>query len=346
MVAAIAAKPVTRYHPLLVALHWALAALIVADLTIGTVALVHIPNDAPKKLEALQAHMLGGLLILALMTLRLGVRVRTAKPAEATAGSPILDRVAWLSHRLLYVAVFGMIASGLTLALQSHAFQAVFAHEGRLPASFWAYPVRAVHFAFAKALMALITLHLAGALYHAFVRRDGLLARMWFGARRPRASGDPARNFDPAPIFTRMILAPPTLLFGQIALKYLTAPVKVSAGSGALLTTPSAITDARVSGGLFVGLALVAAYGLVTGRRLASLAVLAGVVATVTMARIAGLVVDGAAHETLLKLVPEVVLTALLSAAFLVERRRLARQGAARASAPVSALGANPAPAR
>jgi cytochrome b561 len=318
------ASPVTRYHPLLVALHWLLAALIIADLTIGTVVLVHIPNDTPKKIEGLRAHMTGGLAILALMALRLGVRVRSDKPADAPTGSAILDRIAWLSHRLLYVAVFGMIASGLVMALQSHAFQVVFQHQGRLPASFWAFPVRGLHFAFAKLLMALIALHFAGALYHTFARRDRLLARMWFGRRRAQGAERPSGAALPQ-IFTRMILAPPSLLFSSIALKYLTAPVKVSAGSGALLTTPSAITDARVEGGLFIGLALVALYGLVTGRRLASLAVLAGVLATVTAARTMGLALDGASHETVLKLVPEVVLTALLTAAFLIERRRLRR---------------------
>ena len=35
----------------------------------------------------------------------------------------------------------------------------------------------------AKLLMALIALHLAAALYHQFVLKDGLLARMWFGKR-------------------------------------------------------------------------------------------------------------------------------------------------------------------
>lgn len=32
-------------------------------------------------------------------------------------------------------------------------------------------------------LMALIALHVAAALYHRFVLKDGLLRRMWFGKR-------------------------------------------------------------------------------------------------------------------------------------------------------------------
>ena len=42
---------------------------------------------------------------------------------------------------------------------------------------------RAIHYAFSRALMLLIALHVAGALYHALIRRDGLLRRMGFGRR-------------------------------------------------------------------------------------------------------------------------------------------------------------------
>jgi cytochrome b561 len=52
-----------------------------------------------------------------------------------------------------------------------------------LPADFWVYPLRYVHFFFAKLLMVLIALHVLGALYHLIFRRDGLFRRMWFGKR-------------------------------------------------------------------------------------------------------------------------------------------------------------------
>jgi cytochrome b561 len=172
-----------RYHPVLVALHWGLAALIIADLAVGSTVLVHIPNAAPRKLEGLRAHMSGGLVILAAMTIRLGVRLTSTAPAAAPTGSPALDRLAWLSHRALYGAVFVMALSGFFLALQSGAFSAAFRGEGALPASFWIYPLRTVHFAASRLLMGLIALHLAGALFHTLVRRDGLLARMSFGRR-------------------------------------------------------------------------------------------------------------------------------------------------------------------
>jgi hypothetical protein len=34
-----------------------------------------------------------------------------------------------------------------------------------------------------RMLMALIALHILGALYHTLLRKDGLLRRMWFGRR-------------------------------------------------------------------------------------------------------------------------------------------------------------------
>lgn len=183
----------TRYHPILVAIHWLLAALIIADLTIGTVVLAHIANDAPLKIEALRSHLIGGLLILTLMCVRLGIRLASSTPPEAPTGHRMLDRLAWLSHRLLYVAVFGMALSGLAMGLEAHVPQTVLLGQGALPTDFWVYPLRYIHFFFAKLLMALIALHILGALYHLIVRRDGLFRRMWFGKRREAVAGVPAK---------------------------------------------------------------------------------------------------------------------------------------------------------
>jgi cytochrome b561 len=184
--------PVNRYHPALVALHWLLAILIVAALALGALVMAKLPNTDPHKLEALRSHMAGGTLILILMLARLFVRRRTAHPTAATAGHPFLDRVAWLSHRLFYVAVIGMGASGIVMALQTRLPWVVFLHEGALPDDFWAFPVRFVHYGFSRLLMTLIALHVAGALYHALILRDGLLKRMFFGRRQLSTHSRPA----------------------------------------------------------------------------------------------------------------------------------------------------------
>jgi cytochrome b561 len=174
---------VTRYHPLLVALHWVLAVLIIAALALGALVMVRIPNSDPMKLEALRSHMGGGMLILLLMLVRLVVRMRTQHPATASTGNPTLDWLAWASHRLFYVAVLGMAGSGLFMALQTGLPNILFGSGGALPADFWVFPVRTVHYLFSRLLMSLIALHVAGALYHTLVLKDGLLRRMFFGRR-------------------------------------------------------------------------------------------------------------------------------------------------------------------
>lgn len=185
---------VSRYHPLLVTLHWLLALLIVAALALGALVMVKIPNSDPMKLEALRGHMIGGVLIVTLMLIRLVLRTRTQHPRPASTGNPILDRLAWISHRLFYVAVLCMAGSGIFMALQTGLLDIVFGGNGVLPADFWVFPVRSIHYPFSRLLMALIALHVAGALYHTFFLKDRLLRRMGFGKRvgAPTISTPPA----------------------------------------------------------------------------------------------------------------------------------------------------------
>src|SRR5207244_3859322 len=153
------------------------------------------PNGDPMKIEALRSHMAGGAAILVLMLVRLLVRARSAHPPRASTGSPALDRLAWLSHRMFYTAVIGMAVSGGVMALQSGALGAVFTGHGTLPPDFWAFPVRSVHYVLSRLLMTLIALHVAGVLYHSFILRDGLLRRMFFGRRHVPAQS--ARGSNP-----------------------------------------------------------------------------------------------------------------------------------------------------
>ena len=183
---------VSRYQPVLVALHWLMAVLLPIALLGGALVLVKIPNTDPMKIVALQQHFAGGILLLTLMLIRLIVRLSTIHPAQASTGSSILDRMAWLSHRLLYVLVVAQASSGLTMALQAGLPDVLFGGHGALPADFWVFPVRSVHYVISRLLMALIALHVSAALYHTFILRDGLLRRMWFGKRLPQGSGSVA----------------------------------------------------------------------------------------------------------------------------------------------------------
>ena len=174
---------VSRYHPALVVLHWLLAILIPTALALGVLVVAKIPNSDPMKAEALRGHMAGGILILTLMLLRLLIRFATRHPAAASTGNSLFDGLAWVSHRLLYLAVIGMAAAGLTMAIETGILGILIGQHPQVPADFWVYSSRYAHYLISRLLMVLIALHIAGALYHTLIRRDGLLRRMWFGRR-------------------------------------------------------------------------------------------------------------------------------------------------------------------
>jgi cytochrome b561 len=108
---------VSRYHPLLVTLHWVLAILIVAALAIGFFGLAPTPNSDPQKIGVLRVHMAGGMLILVLMGIRFILRMCTSRPADATTGYPLLDRIAPISHYGFYILVLSMAGTGYTTAI-------------------------------------------------------------------------------------------------------------------------------------------------------------------------------------------------------------------------------------
>lgn len=173
-----------RYHPALAALHWLLAVLLIAMLAGGTLSLKVVPNASAEKLNLLRVHMAIGGSILLLMVVRLGIRLTTEHPAAATTGNALLDALAPWVHWILYALVFTMAGSGVGMAALAGLPDIVFNATGNLPANFNAFPQRVVHGIVAKLLMLTIALHAAAALYHQFIKHDGLLSRMWFGGRR------------------------------------------------------------------------------------------------------------------------------------------------------------------
>lgn len=178
-----AAEPVSRYHPVLVILHWTLAFLIVGALAGGALKIAPLANTNPMKAEGLRVHMSGGILILTLMCLRTFVRRFTSRPPRAGTGQPLLDRLARFSHLSFYGIVIAMATSGLIMGLQTGVIGFVAGGQPPMPADFWAYPIRRVHYVLSRVLIGLIAVHLSGVIYHTFIRRDRLLRRMAFGKR-------------------------------------------------------------------------------------------------------------------------------------------------------------------
>jgi cytochrome b561 len=134
-------KQVTRYHPLLVTLHWLLAFLIIAALLAGFFLLARMPNSDPQKIRVLLVHMAAGMTILALMVVRFIVRMLTSRPAPATTGHPFLDRIAPVTHYGFYVLILMMVGTGYATAILAGLNRIVFQGSGDpLPEDFDIYP--------------------------------------------------------------------------------------------------------------------------------------------------------------------------------------------------------------
>ncbi|MCK0143835.1 cytochrome b/b6 domain-containing protein [Aliiroseovarius sp. F20344] len=173
-----------RYHPLLVALHWVLAAMIVGGLIMGGQVLAALPNDSPDKLFSLRMHMSLGMIIGVLMIIRLITRLRTQHPPKADTGNALLNMGGQAAHWALYALVLLMVASGIGISLGAGLPDIVFGGSGApLPETFSDLPPRTAHGILSKLLALTILAHIAGWAYHQFMLKDGLFSRMWFGNR-------------------------------------------------------------------------------------------------------------------------------------------------------------------
>ncbi len=168
--------PVTRYPQVLVALHWTLALLIIATLAYGFVWMGNMPTSDPALLPVLRLHVLGGLVMLGLMSWRFYLRMTRPRPA---AGRGILARIAVVSHYGFYLLVGAIVLTGLMTIVTAGLVPAIlWGGRGVMPHSFEAMPTFVVHALLVTLLSNLILLHVIAALYHQFVRKDGLFGRM------------------------------------------------------------------------------------------------------------------------------------------------------------------------
>lgn len=168
----------SRYHPSLRFLHWLIASLVIAALFLGTFVMARLHNSDPAKTFTLLKHMAVGGLIFVLTVLRLVIRPKTRRPAPVYSGITLADRMVPYVHRIFDLLVLAMIVSGVAIALTCNLPAIVFLGDGALPPSFDALPAHSLHVIVARVLAGFVALHVVGALYHQFVLRDGLLARM------------------------------------------------------------------------------------------------------------------------------------------------------------------------
>jgi len=140
-----------------------------------------IPKQPPGlRADAFNLHKSVGLVLLALMLIRLGWRL--LHPPPPLTGLPAWqEKLAAATHRLLYVVLFVQPITGYLGSVFSGYPVKWFGMT--LPAWGWAsVPIKdamsTIHLVNSFVLLALVLLHLAGALRHALAR-DGYVRRMF-----------------------------------------------------------------------------------------------------------------------------------------------------------------------
>ena len=131
--------------------------------------------------------------------------------------------------------------------------------------------------------------------------------------------------------FNRLVLAAATFVMTMIALRNLRDPIGATLPLDIALGSPSAVTIVRVGfGGFPLGFA-VALFGCLisTRRLLTGMLLIAAVVGAVTLARVQGLVLDGATPYNIGLLRPELTMVTLsaMGAGLELRRRRVERDG-------------------
>lgn len=165
----------TQYGHVAVALHWSIAALILAALISGFAA------DAAGRggHAALRVHAVTGLLagLFTLVRIAWWLLVDT-RPDPAPNSEGIKGVVARIAHVLLFVIPLGMAASGIGMLVLSGAGAQLFGDAPGLLPEFERLTPRVPHGIGARALVALVALHIGAALYHHLVLHDRLLERL------------------------------------------------------------------------------------------------------------------------------------------------------------------------
>jgi cytochrome b561 len=168
-----------HFTPLQRLLHWLMAVCILAMLFIGVGM---VSTIEPKYLTLVSIHKPLGIAILVLALARLAVRLRYGAPSLPADLPEPMKLAAHLSHYALYALMIGMPLIGWAM-LSAAAYPVVLFRGLHLPAilpqsdSLHALLWDA-HFYLAFVFFALILLHVAAALFHAFVRRDGVFEAM------------------------------------------------------------------------------------------------------------------------------------------------------------------------
>jgi len=185
--------PAARHSYATIGLHW-LSVMAIFVAAVSGLWREWSENDA-LRIWLLEVHKQSGLLVLACLFLRLAVRFTFGMADHAGELSPLMRAAASMSHAGLYLLLLALPSIGLLLCSASALDVRVFGIFS-LPPLLEDDPDVAANLAQfhvwgAWALLAMVLMHVAAALWHHLVRRDGVMLAMLplLRRREPVASG-------------------------------------------------------------------------------------------------------------------------------------------------------------
>ena len=172
-------EPTTHFAPLARLLHWLMAMMIIAMLFIGAGMAASVSE---RHEWLLNLHKPLGIAILLMVVVRLIVRFSTRQPPLPADLAPVQVLAAKLSHVLLYALMFILPVVGWAM-ISAAGDPVMLSSSLQLPSILPANPttfafLRKAHTYLAYLLFFTVLLHLAAALFHGWIRRDGVLHSM------------------------------------------------------------------------------------------------------------------------------------------------------------------------
>jgi cytochrome b561 len=180
-----------RYDSVAVALHWLLAVALIAQVALGFY-LQEIPRNTPPRGWWVNLHKSTGLVLLALILVRIGWRLAHRPPPLPAIVSAAQRRLAAWGHAVLYVVMLALPLTGY-VASNFSKWGVKFFNVIELPP--WGPQDKRLydlfndaHQTLAIVFTLLVVAHVVAAVRH-LALRDGVFARMWPRptARRARA---------------------------------------------------------------------------------------------------------------------------------------------------------------
>jgi cytochrome b561 len=169
-----------RYTGTAIALHWLTFALIASGFTLA-MYMTDLPRSA-QKLQYLSWHRWIGMTVFILVVARLAWRLTHPAPALPATMPAWQQRTAALVHAMLYALVLAIPPTGWLYSSAS-GVPTVYLGLLQLPDLLdkdkaLAEQLKLVHITLNYTMLTLVVIHVAAALKHHFVERDGVLGRM------------------------------------------------------------------------------------------------------------------------------------------------------------------------